>query len=182
MLVPVPSKNDNLRRRMNNSRELNQDDSKEQAFYVDAAQYWSQVPPTGRNNKSGINDLELVNDTLCSWWNAWWTLPDFWYWSQRFSALFEFHLSGNIVDFCLYSYSYLNDLFQLVECPGKERALDGGAGIGRVTQGFLMRNFPIVDLVEQDKQFLDEARKNLASTNHRGQFFNLGLLFFFYNL
>nr|CAG4637389.1 EOG090X0EJQ [Ceriodaphnia reticulata]SVE73221.1 EOG090X0EJQ [Ceriodaphnia reticulata] len=73
------------------------------------------------------------------------------------------------------SQRFLNSIYQLVECPGKERALDGGAGIGRVTQGFLMKNFPVVDLVEQDKQFLEEAQKNLASTNHRGQFFNLGL-------
>lgn len=69
----------------------------------------------------------------------------------------------------------MNDLLQLVECPGKERALDGGAGIGRVTQGFLMKNFSVVDLVEQDKHFLEEAQKNLASTNHRGKFFNIGM-------
>ena len=67
---------------------------------------------------------------------------------------------------------------QLVECPGKERALDGGAGIGRVTQGFLMKNFPIVDLVEQDRQFLEEAKKALEPTNHKGQFFNIGMKFF----
>lgn len=37
-----------------------------------------------------------------------------------------------------------------------------------------MKNFAIVDLVEQDKHFLDEAKKSLATTNHRGQFFNTG--------
>lgn len=52
--------------------------------------------------------------------------------------------------------------------------MDGGAGIGRVTQGFLMKNFPVVDLVEQDHQFLEEAKMSLKPTNHQGQFFNLG--------
>ena len=52
-----------------------------------------------------------------------------------------------------------------------------------------MKNFPVVDLVEQDKAFIDEAQKRLASTNHRGQFFNLGTIaavllsfFFLHNL
>lgn len=58
--------------------------------------------------------------------------------------------------------------------PGKERALDGGAGIGRITKGFLMKNFSTVDLVEQDKGFITEAKQQLASTNHRGQFFHCG--------
>ncbi|EFX90389.1 hypothetical protein DAPPUDRAFT_299834 [Daphnia pulex] len=125
---------------MDNNGELSQDvkvDSKESAFYVDAAKYWEQVPPTVDGMLGGlssISDIDLKG-------------------SQRF----------------------LNSLYQLVECPGKERALDGGAGIGRVTQGFLMKNFPVVDLVEQDKQFLDEAEKALEPTNHKGQFFNIGL-------
>lgn len=38
-----------------------------------------------------------------------------------------------------------------------------------------MKNFPVVDLVEQDKQFLDEAEKALEPTNHKGQFFNIGI-------
>jgi hypothetical protein len=40
-----------------------------------------------------------------------------------------------------------------------------------------MKNFPIVDLVEQDKAFLEEAQKRLASTNHRGQFLNTGMYY-----
>ena len=64
----------------------------------------------------------------------------------------------------------------MVGCPGKERALDGGAGIGRITKGFLMKNFSTVDLVEQDGAFLDEAKKSLVSTNHRGQFFHIGIM------
>lgn len=58
--------------------------------------------------------------------------------------------------------------------PGKERALDGGAGIGRITKGFLMNNFSCVDLVEQDEGFINEAKRQLATANHRGQFFHCG--------
>nr|CAG4646609.1 EOG090X0EJQ [Macrothrix elegans] len=73
------------------------------------------------------------------------------------------------------SQRFLNTLYQLIGRPGKERALDGGAGIGRITKGFLMKNFSVVDLVEQDKHFIEEARTSLAATNHRGQFFHTGL-------
>ena len=39
--------------------------------------------------------------------------------------------------------------------PGKQRALDCGAGIGRITKHLLQRHFKYVDLVEQNKAFLD---------------------------
>jgi len=73
------------------------------------------------------------------------------------------------------SQRFLNSLYQAVGHPGKERALDGGAGIGRITQGFLMKNFQVVDLVEQDPAFITEAKRLLEPTNHKGQFFNTGL-------
>nr|CAG4648281.1 EOG090X0EJQ [Moina brachiata]SVE93288.1 EOG090X0EJQ [Moina brachiata] len=73
------------------------------------------------------------------------------------------------------SQRFLNSLYQQVGHPGKERALDGGAGIGRITKGFLMNNFSVVDLVEQDEGFINEAKRQLATTSHRGQFFHCGL-------
>lgn len=41
-----------------------------------------------------------------------------------------------------------------------------------------MKNFPVVDLVEQDRQFLEEAKKALEPTKHKGKFFNIGKEFF----
>ena len=73
----------------------------------------------------------------------------------------------------------LNAYAKVVGRPGKERALDGGAGIGRITQGFLMKNFEVVDLVEQDPVFIAEAKRLLEPTNHKGQFFNTGSRFRF---
>lgn len=40
---------------------------------------------------------------------------------------------------------------------GRSRALDCGAGIGRVTKNLLLRLFDTVDLLEVNKKFLDEA-------------------------
>lgn len=39
-----------------------------------------------------------------------------------------------------------------------------------------MKNFPVVDLVEQNKIFLDEARKTLAPTRHKGEFYHCGIV------
>ncbi|XP_033643250.1 N-terminal Xaa-Pro-Lys N-methyltransferase 1-like [Asterias rubens] len=43
------------------------------------------------------------------------------------------------------------------ERVGSERALDCGAGIGRVTKHTLLPLFQTVDLVEQEQKFLDQA-------------------------
>lgn len=40
-----------------------------------------------------------------------------------------------------------------------DRALDVGAGIGRVTKDLLSRCFVVVDLLEQDQKFIDEAKR-----------------------
>ena len=45
-----------------------------------------------------------------------------------------------------------------------------------------MKNFPVVDLVEQDRQFLEEAKKALEPTKHKGKFLNIGKDFFFNQL
>ena len=37
-----------------------------------------------------------------------------------------------------------------------------------------MKNFEVVDLVEQDPAFISEAKRLLEPTNHKGQFFNTG--------
>ncbi|XP_002731545.2 N-terminal Xaa-Pro-Lys N-methyltransferase 1-like [Saccoglossus kowalevskii] len=54
----------------------------------------------------------------------------------------------------------------LVQLTGKNRAhcaLDCGAGIGRVTKHLLLRKFDIVDMVELNQKFLDQARDEYLS-------------------
>lgn len=65
-------------------------------------------------------------------------------------------------------------LFQLKNPPGKERALDCGAGIGRITKHLLTNFFRKVDLVEPVKPFIDEARNYIQNDDKIGDLYNVG--------
>eukprot|EP00668_Euglena_longa_P033379 GGOE01042938.1.p1 GENE.GGOE01042938.1~~GGOE01042938.1.p1 ORF type:complete len:549 (+),score=174.54 GGOE01042938.1:79-1725(+) len=52
----------------------------------------------------------------------------------------------------------------------KRRALDLGAGVGRVAQGVLLKFVYTVDLVDQGAHFLREARNRLGTRNLNGQY------------
>lgn len=58
--------------------------------------------------------------------------------------------------------------------PGKTKALDCGAGIGRITKHLLQRHFASVDLVEQNPSFLEEAKKYLENSKKVGKMFPQG--------
>lgn len=76
------------------------------------------------------------------------------------------------------SANFLQALFKLKPAPERKYALDCGAGIGRVTKNLLLPHFDRVDMVEQDKNFCDQAREyvggEVANTN-LGEIFNEGL-------
>jgi len=59
--------------------------------------------------------------------------------------------------------------------PGHDRALDCGAGIGRITKHLLSKHFTKVDLVEQDKHFLEKAREYLSGNDRVGSLYCAGL-------
>lgn len=66
------------------------------------------------------------------------------------------------------SLRFLNMFLQKKEQPtGTQRALDCGAGIGRITKHLLLRCFRTVDMVEQNKAFLDRAREYIGPEAHR---------------
>lgn len=78
------------------------------------------------------------------------------------------------------SQQFLQELYKTKPQPGKKRALDCGAGIGRVTKYLLMPQFDCVDLVEQDGNFVNKARDYLNSSigggrDRLGTIFNVGL-------
>jgi len=50
---------------------------------------------------------------------------------------------------------------------GHHRALDCGAGIGRVTKHLLLHYFDMVDMVEQSKAFLDESMNYIEETGEK---------------
>lgn len=60
---------------------------------------------------------------------------------------------------------FLNKLFRMKDGPSKGRALDCGAGIGRITENLLLGHFERVDLLEQDEKFLEKAKLRLRGTS-----------------
>lgn len=75
------------------------------------------------------------------------------------------------------SKKFLEQLFNLKTPPGKEYAVDCGAGIGRITKNLLSDIFVHVDLVEQNPIFLEKAKAFIGRTNKNkiGVFFPIGL-------
>eukprot|EP00090_Calanus_glacialis_P032858 TRINITY_DN5442_c0_g1_i1.p1 TRINITY_DN5442_c0_g1~~TRINITY_DN5442_c0_g1_i1.p1 ORF type:complete len:241 (-),score=78.59 TRINITY_DN5442_c0_g1_i1:81-803(-) len=73
------------------------------------------------------------------------------------------------------SNKFLKVLLKVENGPGTARALDCGAGIGRITKHLLTKHFDTVDLVEQDKHFLEKAKEYLAGNTKVGQLYCAGL-------
>lgn len=77
------------------------------------------------------------------------------------------------------SSQFLNEIFKMKPSPGRSRAIDCGAGIGRVTKHLLSKFFNKIDLVEQDANFLHKANEYLSVNGERmpcvGILFNEGL-------
>lgn len=77
------------------------------------------------------------------------------------------------------SSRFLAELFKMKPSPGNIRALDCGAGIGRVTKNLLINYFKTVDLVEQDANFVRKAHDYLSANGRLnekiGSIYNVGL-------
>jgi len=73
------------------------------------------------------------------------------------------------------SNKFLKFLLKVENGPGTVRALDCGAGIGRITKHLLTKHFTTVDLVEQDKHFLEKAKEYLAGNTNVGNLYCSGL-------
>lgn len=61
----------------------------------------------------------------------------------------------------------LRQLFNSKSPPGKEYALDCGAGIGRITKYLLTEIFNKVDMVEQNPSFLEKAQVYLGQKKEK---------------
>jgi len=61
--------------------------------------------------------------------------------------------------------------------PGNQRALDCGAGIGRITKHLLQRHFIKIDLAEQNPKFLEKAKDYLQDSGKVGQLFCSGICY-----
>nr|BAN21159.1 methyltransferase-like protein [Riptortus pedestris] len=69
---------------------------------------------------------------------------------------------------------FLKSLFQLKNPPGNGRALDCGAGIGRITKHLLIKHFQLVDLIDQNSDFVEKA-KEYVSSDRLGKLYCNGL-------
>ncbi|KAF8792665.1 N-terminal Xaa-Pro-Lys N-methyltransferase like protein [Argiope bruennichi] len=66
------------------------------------------------------------------------------------------------------SSRFINTFLQDKTRPlGTDYALDCGSGIGRITKHFLLKFFKSVDMVEQNKNFLDESNAYLEEDSSR---------------
>lgn len=136
------------------------------------------------NSYSRFNSSDNVENDLAV--EQFFKSPDFYenakqYWSQV-SPTIDGVLGGlSIVDSTDIqgSTNFLNELFKMKPTPLKQRALDCGAGIGRVTKNLLLNFFSSVDLVEQDEHFVRKAKDYLSingkSNGKIGTIFNEGL-------
>lgn len=73
------------------------------------------------------------------------------------------------------SDAYLKSIFKMKNPPGHGRAVDCGAGIGRITKHLLQKHFGKVDLVEQCQNFLDKAKENFKGSKKVTEFYCVGL-------
>ncbi|XP_017784333.1 PREDICTED: N-terminal Xaa-Pro-Lys N-methyltransferase 1 [Nicrophorus vespilloides] len=77
------------------------------------------------------------------------------------------------------SRHFLKTVFQGSDSPGTETALDCGAGIGRITKHLLSTIFMKVDLVEQNAEFLEQAKDYLQPEILKiGEFYPISLQYF----
>lgn len=78
-----------------------------------------------------------------------------------------------------FSERYIRDILKSAQPPQRLRALDCGAGIGRISKNLLMKHFQTVDLVEQDTKFSEEAKVYCSSSEDSakrlGTVYNVGL-------
>ena len=73
------------------------------------------------------------------------------------------------------SSQFLKDLYKMRPSPGRECALDCGAGIGRVSKFLLLPIFNKVDLAEQDEKFCLQAKEYIGNDSKLGEIYNVGL-------
>ncbi|TNV70621.1 hypothetical protein FGO68_gene17046 [Halteria grandinella] len=80
------------------------------------------------------------------------------------------------------SRGFLEKLKVASDCKpmGTGRALDCGAGIGRVTKELLLPNFDTIDLIEPSKIQLDQAKLNFHNNTKVATYYQMGLQDFKY--
>lgn len=124
--------------------------------YDKAKAYWNKVDPSISGMLGGIAEVGYIGKY------------------NFFRIFLRCHDFLRILDIQA-SSNFLKLLFKFKPAPGKTRALDCGAGIGRVSKNLLMNEFEEVSLVEQDEKFCAKARETLSTSGRLGEIYNMGL-------
>eukprot|EP00929_Paragymnodinium_shiwhaense_P029392 TRINITY_DN16850_c0_g1_i1.p1 TRINITY_DN16850_c0_g1~~TRINITY_DN16850_c0_g1_i1.p1 ORF type:complete len:257 (+),score=54.65 TRINITY_DN16850_c0_g1_i1:85-855(+) len=66
---------------------------------------------------------------------------------------------------------FLDLLGAQASAPGRQRAMDAGAGIGRVSKGVLAGRFAELDLIEPSERLLETAKKDLTAAGRKNDTF-----------
>jgi len=116
------------------------------------------------NSKTDQTDIDYYNKAASYWENVKPTIDGM---LGGFAKISPTDIEG--------SNKLLKVLLKEENGPKAERALDCGAGIGRITKHLLTKYFKSVDLVEQDEHFLEKGREYLGDNPRVGTLFCAGL-------
>ncbi|XP_054169029.1 N-terminal Xaa-Pro-Lys N-methyltransferase 1-like [Oppia nitens] len=128
-------------------------------FYSNGRDYWSQVEPTLDGMLGGFTTITGVDITA----------------SKRLLNKYFKELDKRSTD--LIGNKDNDDDNNGQQQQRVTRALDCGAGIGRVSKHLLLKYFDSVDLLEQNPEFLTEAKTYIGSEDYKriGNSYNSGL-------
>lgn len=133
-----------------------------------------------------VNDQQVLDESIPPTAEDFFKSPGFYenakrYWSQ-ISPTLDGMLGGlSVIDATDVNGSsrFLSEIYKMKPSPGVHRALDCGAGIGRITKNLLINHFNTVDLVEQDENFVRKANDYLSVNGKLiekiGKMYNVGL-------
>ena len=142
------------------------DEAKNGHSYDKSKEYWEKIEPTVNGMLGGFSRISNKDSES----------------SIRFlSSFFELRNSNFNSNQPARSRSTSPEDVELIDgrvLANGGRALDCGAGIGRVTKNVLLKFFDKVDLLEQSQSFLDKAKDHIGSElfdKHVGHVFCSGL-------
>jgi protein N-terminal methyltransferase len=124
--------------------------------YNKSKEYWEKIEPTNSGMLGNMSYLSMSGEFQ---------------FSARIVLKTTFYFSD-----ITGSSNFLKQIYKIKPAPGRLRALDCGAGIGRITKNLLSHEFQTVDLLEQDAKFCEQAKENLqANSEQIGNIYNVGL-------
>lgn len=139
-------------------------------------------PENNGSNQSSTTNSETDNPTVDEFFQS----PNFYTNAKEYWANIAPTINGMLGGLSVIdrtdiqgSSDFLKELLKMKPAVDNKRALDCGAGIGRITKNLLVKSFEAVDLVEQDANFVRKAHEYLKMNGSKhpnvGEIYNEGL-------